>query len=101
MSRAVRQVKQFLLALIQLGKTQQKYLLKTASKQQIHALRELVTNLLAGNIPLESKSLKKLNRYKVFLRRCTKKSLGRALLEKHSHIIVLLVKLLQPFLESL
>lgn len=101
MSRTVRQAKQFLLVLTGLSKVQQKFLLKTATSNHVHALRELAVNLLEGNIPIGSINLGKLRKHKTFLRTFAQKTLGRNTLEKYSHVIVLILKLIRPFLESL
>lgn len=97
----MRQAKQFLLALLSLSKVQQKALLKTADKKQRLALRELVANLLAGNIPIGTKRVSILNKHKHVLRKLAKKNLSNPALLKCAHIIVLFVKLIRPFLDAL
>ena len=101
MSKAVRHVKRFLLTLTELSKSQQKFLLKTITKQQLLGLRELVTNLLAGNIAVSDKQLKKLKKYRLFLRKLAKKTVSKSTLQKYYNIIVLFVQVIQPFLDAL
>lgn len=101
MSRTVRKAKHFFLALEKLDKVQQKLLLKNATKQQTLALRELITNLLAGNIPIVSTSFKLLSKHKQLFRKFVKKNLTKSLLQKYSNVIVQFIKLIRSFLEAI
>ena len=58
--------KYFLLFLSEANKKQLKFLLQHASKAQVLGLREVATNLLQGNVPVDKALKNKLRRYKVF-----------------------------------
>ena len=68
MPRRVDKHKHFLQLLRSGEKNQQKAILKTATEEQVKTLSEIILNLLAGYIPINSKTKRNLSKYKDTLR---------------------------------
>ena len=68
MSRRVSKQEHFLRLLRSAEKNQQKALLKSATDEQVKALSEIILNLLAGFLPISTKTKRSLSKYKDKLR---------------------------------
>ena len=83
--------KYFLLFLSEANKKQLKFLLQHASKAQVLGLREVATNLLQSNVPVDKALKNKLRRYKVFYRELVANRISRCKLGRNSNSIKLLL----------
>ena len=93
--------KHLLLCLAEANEKQFKSFIKACDKQQILALREVVANLLQGNIPLEEKDLKYFKRQKVFLRQFVHKGSNPCVLGDKSKLLRKILSLAKPVIEKI
>ena len=101
MSRLVRKSKDYLLLLSKSAKRQLKPLITLADKDQVKAIKELVVNLLHGNIPLSPRQKAKLACYKKVLRNIAGRIAPPPEIIKRIAVIVQLLIIIQPFLQTL
>lgn len=101
MSRTVREAKQFFTLLSNSNRRQQKALIKTASRQQLLALKEIVVNLLQGNVPLSPNQKDSLKKYKRALRHIANKYLSREKIATYIDVIVKVLIAILPFILTL
>ena len=93
--------KHLLLYLAEANEKQFKNFIKVFDKQQIGALREVVANLLKGNIPLEEKDLKSFKRQRIFLRKFVQKGSSACSLSNKSKLLRKILSLAKPIIEKL
>ena len=78
-----------------------KLLLKNVTKEQIIGLREVVLNILRGNIPLEEGSRRWLIKHKTFLRNFAYKGATRKNLLKHIKSIAIALTIAKEAISKL
>ena len=93
--------KNLLLYLAEANEKQFKNFIKVFDKQQIGALREVVANLLKGNIPVEEKDLKSFKRQRIFLREFAHKGCNTCVLSNKSKLLRKILSLAKPIIEKL
>ena len=80
--------KHFLLFLTECSLKQGKQLLANRTKAQLLAIREVVYNVIRGNVEVKPDQLKILKKNKNFLRQFAYKSVTSAILAKNAKVII-------------
>lgn len=78
---------------------QQIALIKTASRKQILVLKEIVVNLLRGNIDIPAQQKSKLQKYKSFLRNFARKHVSKKSILASLRVIVQLLVCVLPLIQ--
>ena len=85
------QYKYFLLFLSEGEDRQIKSLLQSCTKGQLIALREVVLNIIKGNVPLTGKHKAELKKHKTFLIALARNKISRCKIAKKSKLIKVLM----------
>lgn len=93
--------KYFLLFLSDIETKQVKSVLECSNKQQISAIREVIVNLLKGNIPIKESQKIKLSKHKTFFRKLAHKSQSRCVISHKSSAVKELLSVARPILIEL
>ena len=93
--------KGFLLYLADLTLSQLKTVVKSLTRNQLKAVKELFVNILKGNVHLDTKSRKALAPYKKFLRQLARKGIAKCKLSKTCTILLNVLKAAKQSIESL
>jgi len=101
MSQTVRDAKEFISLLAKSKRGKQRALIRIASKGEILAIKELLVNLLHGNIPLTPDQRAALEKYKYKLRTLAQKHLSKAKLLLYLTVISKVLSCIVPFLVAL
>ena len=80
-------------------------LISTMTKSQLNAICEVLINIRFGNIPVNEKDIKKLQRKKNVIVQLTSKTTGanirKTLIEKEVALILMIIKSILPKIKSL
>ena len=86
-------------------RTQGRALISTMTKSQLNAICEVLINIRFGNIPVNEKDIKKLQRKKNAIVQLTSKTTGanirKTLIEKEVALILMIIKSILPKIKSL
>ena len=84
---------------------QARALISTMTKSQLNAICEVLINIRFGNIPVNEKDIKKLQRKKNAIVQLTSKTTGanirKTLIEKEVALILMIIKSILPKIKSL
>ena len=89
---AVKAYKNFLSFLSELSLSQVKALLSFITPGQVRALKEVLVNILAGNVNLTAEQKRQLAPYKSYLRKFAKSSIRRCKSNKACRAVMLALK---------
>lgn len=101
MTSFARVYKGFLSVLSQLPLKQLKVLSAHFTRGQLSAIREVLTNILAGNVELTPEQRQQLKPYKTFIRRFAKSSLKRCHLKRNCRAILIALKAAKNTIDQL
>ena len=93
--------KDFLLSLTKLTLSQLRKISSKFSRSQIKAIREVVLNLVSGNIPVDEKDKRTLSHYKKFLRELARRNIKRSKFSRYCRALLVLLKAAAPILNQL
>ena len=93
--------KHLLLYLAEASEKQFRSFIKISDRQQILALREVVANLLKGNIPIDDKDRKALRRQRIFLRQLVEKGANPKDLSSKTKVLKKILSLAKPIIEKI
>ena len=95
----------FLEVLATSERKQARALISTITKSQLNAICEVLINIQFGNIPVNEKDIKKLQRKKNAIVQLTSKTTGanirKTLIEKEVALILMIIKSILPKIKSL
>lgn len=91
----------FLLFLADLSLNQIKKFTKKLTRDQLKTVRELIFNLLKGQIPIGQEDLDSLTPHKKFLRQLAYRGIQRCQANKYCRVLLQVLKLAKPFLENI
>ena len=95
----------FLKLLATSERKQARALISTMTKSQLNAICEVLINIRFGNIPVNEKDIKKLQRKKNVIVQLTSKTTGanvkKTLIEKEVALILMIIKSILPKIKSL
>ena len=98
---AAKASKRFLLYLADLSLRQIRHVTRNLTPEQVKAIREVVFNLLKGNIKVDQKTLAELSPHKRFLRTVAYKGIKRCQMSKYCGTLLKVLKIAKPLLEAL
>ncbi len=100
MSALVKECAAYLRLLSSTVRTQRKALLKTATRRQILAIKEIFVNLLRGNVPLSSQQKKTLSRHAKKIRQLATTRLTKEKLMTYLSVVSQVLSCIVPFLAA-
>lgn len=98
---AAKTHKNFLRFLADVPLRQLKSLVKTFSRSQVKAIREVVFNVLRGQVKLTPETKKALQPYKKFLRQLAYKGVKKCKLNRNCRVLLNVLKAAKDTVESL
>lgn len=87
-----KKYKSFLMFLADLTTNQLKALVKTLTRHQVSAIREVALNVIKGNVNLSPETRKSLSPYKKFLRELAYKGVARCKLSRRCRALLKILK---------